>query len=623
MHLFTKINEIFYNYYNLFFVKFQCHKEREVQIDQRLRQVYCILIDLGDNSSIRINNDRLIVNRLGMKFDPVCNKKGHERGRIQFVCIEQNCNADRRLACAHCIIDDHEDHVQNKITVEQYVDTWEFNYKHLLFNLAKLEEQFNKSKLKDLLLKVERDIDALISKIHQQLLQIKDEYYVEIQEYCQEQNSDMFQNHKEHKINLIKMKEYFSKNLFEMTPSELDHSMLLIGSSYLSDIESRVHQFQENNINNYKFLNQKWKLIYEKLEFNIADGLDKPMTVHPEMMTLSQNQSPQESPKQLSPEPQFTIKPLQVTPAETVPNFYSAGGTHSQIHPASTLNKEIKKINGVILPSEIKSPLKSTKSKQVSPQLTQQGTHYYINQSAPKINHKHQYSMQQSQSTSIQNEQAKTGRSACNHQSGGKTMAVFTCCKQIFQCYECHDQIQNHKAHISQPSQRYCPQCMEIFTVGQLTTVDVACLRQVLITNQLELIYLIFRINSQLLEQMGASIKKQDQATQTIDDSQQMEYSKNIKNFSYIQESILKERRFSCSTQIQSKNTLDDQDLLEIQKHFIQLNLIQCNSELTNQLQTQNSSKGMLKGILKNKNHLIYKSNDSQSLTRQRGNSEY
>ena len=83
------------------------------------------------------------------------------------------------------------------------------------------------------------------------------------------------------------MKEYFSKNLFEMTPSELDHSMLLIGSSYLSDIESRVHQFQENNINNYKFLNQKWKLIYEKLEFNIVDGLDKPMTVHPEMMTLS------------------------------------------------------------------------------------------------------------------------------------------------------------------------------------------------------------------------------------------------------------------------------------------------------------------------------------------------
>ena len=39
------------------------------------------------------------------------------------------------------------------------------------------------------------------------------------------------------------MKEYFSKNLFEMTPSELDHSMLLIGSSYLSDIESKVHLF--------------------------------------------------------------------------------------------------------------------------------------------------------------------------------------------------------------------------------------------------------------------------------------------------------------------------------------------------------------------------------------------
>lgn len=29
------------------------------------------------------------------------------------------------------------------------------------------------------------------------------------------------------------MKDYFNKNLFEMTPAELDHSMMLIGTKHL------------------------------------------------------------------------------------------------------------------------------------------------------------------------------------------------------------------------------------------------------------------------------------------------------------------------------------------------------------------------------------------------------
>lgn len=34
-----------------------------------------------------VTNERLVVNKLGMKFDPVCWKKNHEKGRIQFICI--------------------------------------------------------------------------------------------------------------------------------------------------------------------------------------------------------------------------------------------------------------------------------------------------------------------------------------------------------------------------------------------------------------------------------------------------------------------------------------------------------------------------------------------------------
>lgn len=46
---------------------------------------------------------------------------------------ENDCKAERRLACAHCVIEEHDEHVSNKITVEQYCDTFECNFKSYKF----------------------------------------------------------------------------------------------------------------------------------------------------------------------------------------------------------------------------------------------------------------------------------------------------------------------------------------------------------------------------------------------------------------------------------------------------------------------------------------------------------
>jgi hypothetical protein len=49
------------------------------------------------------------------------------------------------------------------------------------------------------------------------------------------------------KIEKSKMKEYYNKNVFEMTPSELDHSMLLIGADHLRSLENIVEESNRMN----------------------------------------------------------------------------------------------------------------------------------------------------------------------------------------------------------------------------------------------------------------------------------------------------------------------------------------------------------------------------------------
>lgn len=47
----------------------------------------------------------------------------------------------------------------------------------------------------------------------------------------------------EERATLSKMKEYSNKNLFEMTPAEMDHSMLMMGANHIESISKKLHGF--------------------------------------------------------------------------------------------------------------------------------------------------------------------------------------------------------------------------------------------------------------------------------------------------------------------------------------------------------------------------------------------
>ncbi|CAD8204210.1 unnamed protein product [Paramecium octaurelia] len=529
-----------------------------------------------------ITNDRLVVNKLGLKFDPVCWKKTHEKGRIQYVCIEKDCKADRRLACAHCIIEEHDQHVSNKITVEQYCEAFEYNYKQYMLQVAKMEENYKKCKMIDVIEQIDRDMNTIFEIIKYQLKTVRDRYVQDMQTHSETTNATLIQSFNDERQILSKMKEYANKNLYEMTPAEMDHSLLLIGSSHIEEIVNKLTTFEDQSATISSTLKAQWKLIYEELEEKLGDVISQvgqynlnvqkssgKRTPIDQVNMLLQDQKYQDMTAQYtsttnksesihmstfqrtnySQQPLLKLQPIQlfqhlqsVDKQLNKPNTSkfadSVSESVKQIDSPKDHTKSIKQVAGS---SDVVSPLKSelnskqTTSKQNSlrnlmlknqnqpqqlkeasiqiinnncnqkqqtqlRQISPNGMHYYYQSDGKKLDGKRGNHLQ-SQSSSSLNQQSLDKRLSaqklqsyhipcnynnmkCIHNDLVKASPVFTCCNQAYPCYECHDQVANHKAHITIPSQRYCPMCKEIFTVNLLSTVDVKCYHKGLVDQE-------------------------------------------------------------------------------------------------------------------------------------------
>ncbi|CAD8110011.1 unnamed protein product [Paramecium primaurelia] len=531
-----------------------------------------------------ITNDRLVVNKLGLKFDPVCWKKTHEKGRIQYVCIEKDCKADRRLACAHCIIEEHDQHVSNKITVEQYCEAFEYNYKQYVLQVAKMEENYKKCKMIDVIEQIDQDMNTIFEILKYQLKTLRDKYIKDMQTYSETTNATLIQNFNDERQILLKMKEYANKNLYEMTPAEMDHSLLLIGSTHIEQIINKLTNFEEQGAKITSTMKAQWKWIYEELEEKLREVVSQVGQYNLNVIQLNettgkrtpidsvnillQDQKYQDMTAQYtsttnksesihmstfqrtnySQQPLLKLQPIQlfqqfqsVDKQSNKPNTSKFADSISENSKQLDSPKEhTKSIRQVAGSSDITSPLKSelnqkqTTSKQNSlrnlmlknhnqqlkdtnnqiiinnnciqkqqtqiRQISPNGMNYYYQSDGKKLDGKRGNHLQSQSSQSLNQQSLDKRLSAqkfqsyhftcnnnsmkCIHNDIIRAYPIFTCCNQAYPCYECHDQVSNHKAHITIPSQRYCLMCKEIFSVNLLSTVDVKCYHKGLIDQE-------------------------------------------------------------------------------------------------------------------------------------------
>lgn len=67
------------------------------------------------NASDEIPNNVFTFNKEIMR----CKKADHELARLKFLCTDSQCKCEIKLACAECILNDHNDH--KYVVLEKFV----------------------------------------------------------------------------------------------------------------------------------------------------------------------------------------------------------------------------------------------------------------------------------------------------------------------------------------------------------------------------------------------------------------------------------------------------------------------------------------------------------------------
>ena len=76
-------------------------------------------------------NNRLIFQKWGMKLEPICKNKSHDRSRLAFVCTYPKCEGESRFGCALCFLEKpHKEHSDNKIKIEKFMEIMQDEYEH-------------------------------------------------------------------------------------------------------------------------------------------------------------------------------------------------------------------------------------------------------------------------------------------------------------------------------------------------------------------------------------------------------------------------------------------------------------------------------------------------------------
>lgn len=77
--------------------------------------------------------------KYGLLLERICPKPNHDRSKIMYLCLEETCKQDK-FGCAHCFLNEHMDHSNKKILLEQFIS--QLQVKEL--NFLDTVQHFNK-----------------------------------------------------------------------------------------------------------------------------------------------------------------------------------------------------------------------------------------------------------------------------------------------------------------------------------------------------------------------------------------------------------------------------------------------------------------------------------------------
>eukprot|EP00825_Cyclidium_porcatum_P045732 TRINITY_DN7032_c0_g1_i1.p1 TRINITY_DN7032_c0_g1~~TRINITY_DN7032_c0_g1_i1.p1 ORF type:complete len:279 (-),score=46.45 TRINITY_DN7032_c0_g1_i1:3-839(-) len=221
------------------------------------------------NSSKIVTNtiqDRTIYqqNKYGMLLERVCTKKNHDRSKIMYVCLDENCQQDR-FGCAHCFLNDHIDHSNKKVLLENFIDQLQkkqLGFLDTIQHFNKIADLFYQQSFGEQMLLNLEDIKVYFNQLIDQL---KIKVGQQIQEALDQEKFYINCEISKQKYILDQMQVSVQNTIFDMDQQSFNVASNLINDRYQQDLFQVVKQLQDK----YTDMQNKYSSSVTQLKDNI------------------------------------------------------------------------------------------------------------------------------------------------------------------------------------------------------------------------------------------------------------------------------------------------------------------------------------------------------------------
>jgi len=195
-----------------------------------------------------------------------CPKTEHENNRISFICIEENCFSESRLGCAYCFLENHQNHIQNKLKIE----TFEEKLGEKLRNINSFYRDCSQNDLDIRILKrIEADFEILKTDFLRNITNIQDN----ILEFYKKRMKKISKDREKVQEFMGNLSGISKKKVLEMNYKEiqvnvdvfLDKSLEKIPKNFLKEFEDKETKIKEAIFGYLRDFRVDFEVFFKKL----------------------------------------------------------------------------------------------------------------------------------------------------------------------------------------------------------------------------------------------------------------------------------------------------------------------------------------------------------------------
>ncbi|CAK55911.1 unnamed protein product (macronuclear) [Paramecium tetraurelia] len=385
-------------------------------------------------------HERSIIKMLGLNLEAICTKSSHEKNKMVFICQYPNCEADNRLGCSYCQIEQHGNHASQNMEIQTFCKIFD-DRRHQFDNLCN-----QIMRVPDKITQVRTFFAKLRITVQERLQQIEENVIKSIDEALSWQP---LERDLQNRVNYLS-----NKNIFDMTQEELKESLSFIQGKHLSEVEYIIDETEKYLTTKVDQVQQSWNDFREQLQFELSTALGD----NNKIQIIDSKQRKEYAQQKLQILAQKQEKYLeQFRPFQIIMNEVQE----------EEKKVEVQKQEEVKRQSQIqKQQLIQKKKEQQQRELEQ----IKVKEEQKKNEKQFEREKQLRTFPHILYTQDCPHRLPCN------TIPIFSCCNKAYPCTQCHG-YQFHPPRISNPSYRYCMNCLEIYLVLFPTNQSVNCLK--------------------------------------------------------------------------------------------------------------------------------------------------